>query len=443
MEPTIHHAIAAIAILHEQMSLYPAGLELKSHGPNVSIFFYNRAISALLQMFETEQISISLTAMANILFTCFEYFQGNVTAARTHVKSGIDLLNSWRQNTRAISNKPWGENYDSFESYFMETEIAPLLSVFRVNILGEEDGLGSIIFLNPVDQEGRIVIGDRFESIKQARASLLDVIMSKSWHFQSTDEDSPRKQHLDGEAATMTNVNMNEMVSQWQDNFDDLISRQSSSWDKKERQAANVVRIIQLAEMLHGRNYATGNECSWDCARAEFEEMLSIADSLISDITRFPGKGFRLLSLDFGKIFCFHLLAWKCRWPSIRRRALYLLGKVSKREWLLDAKHYHAIFSRIMEIEEAHISLLPDNIIRRDLVPPEHARIYDFTVIPQQLSSSGRPRGSAVYAVTFCSRPLGLGGQSSSVTEHMRLESSHPGETAIPSNLLRQHPSHL
>lgn len=146
--------------------------------------------------------------------------------------------------------------------------------------------------------------------------------------------------------------------------------------------------------MLHGRNYATGNECSWDSARAEFEEMLSIVDSLISDITRFPDKGFRLLSLDFGKIVCFHLLAWKCRWPSIRRRALYLLGKVSKREWLLDTKHYHAIFSLIIEIEEAHLNLLPDDIIRWDLVPPEHARIYDFTIIPQQLSSSGRSRAS-------------------------------------------------
>lgn len=442
MEPAIRHAIAAIAILHEQMSLYPAGLELKSHGPNVSILFYNKAISALLQRFETEQISISLTAMANVLFTCFEYFQGNVTAARTHVKSGIDLLNSWRQNTRAISNKPWGQNYDSFESYFMETEIAPLLSVFRVNILGEKDGLGSTIFLNPVDQEGRIVIGDRFESIKQARASLLDVIMSKSWHFQSTNQVSPRKYQADGKAAAMT-MNMNEMVSQWQDNFDDLISRQSFSWGKKERQAANVVRIIQLAEMLHGHSNAAGNECSWDSARAEFEEMLSIADSLISDITRFPGKGCRLLSLDFGKIFCFHLLAWKCRWPSIRRRALSLLGKVSKREWLLDAKHYHAIFSRIMEIEESHLGPLPDDIVQRDLVPPEHARIYDFTVIPQQSSSSASSRMPTVYTVTFWSRPLGLGKPASSVTKHMRLESSHPSETAIPSNLLRQHPSHL
>lgn len=68
--------------------------------------------------------------------------------------------------------------------------------------------------MHPVDQESRIVIGDRFESLKQARAGLLDVIMPKSWHFQSTDEDSPRTHQSNGKAATMTK-NMNEMVSQW------------------------------------------------------------------------------------------------------------------------------------------------------------------------------------------------------------------------------------
>lgn len=126
----------------------------------------------------------------------------------------------------------------------------------------------------------------------------------------------------------------------------------------------------------------TSKKCSWDSARAEYEEMLSIADSLIFDHSRFPYDEFRLLSLDFGMLFCFHLLAWKRRWPSLRRWAQSLLWKVPKREWLLNAKHYHAIFPRSMEIEEAHLGALSEEIIQRDLVPPEHARIYDFTVIP-------------------------------------------------------------
>lgn len=447
VEPTIRHAIAAIAILHEEMSPRSTGREWDVHGPELPVQCYNRAIRALLHKFKAEQTSISMTSMANILFICFEYFQGNLTAARSHVKSGIKLLEYWRENTRMLDNKPWGQRYDSYESYFMETEIAPLLSVFRVNILDEEDVDDTRFYLNPVDRNGSVVLGDRFENIQQARAGLLDVIASASRRLQTVDEHIPIKNQAGEKANQITHIIPHKIMSQWETNFVDLVSRQSSSWGIKERQAANIVRIIKIAETLGTRNYMTSNECSWDSARAEYEEMLSIADSLISDHSRFPNDGFRLLSLDFGMLFCFHLLAWKCRWPSLRRWALSLLRKVPKREWLLDGKHYHAIFSRIMDIEEGYFGTLPEEIIQRDLIPPEHARIYDFTVIPQPSPSfSSSPflgsslSGRAVcYAVTFWRKPMGLNGPSASVTEFMKLEASQSGETAVPSSLIDKH----
>lgn len=461
VEPTIRHAIAAIAVLHEEMLSRPAEREWSIQSQELPIQFYNRAIRALLQKLQTEQTSISLTFMANILFTCFEYFQGNLTAARSHVKSGINLLQSWRETTRTLSNKPWGQSYDSHESYFMETEIAPLLSVFRTNILEKEDAKENGFFLNPVDQNGIVVLGDRFENIQQARVGLLDVITatSGSCHFEPLEKHSPGKDQA-VEHVDKCTKNIDEIISQWQSNFDDLVFRKGSSWGYRERQVASVVRIIKMAETLGRRNYLADDECSWDSARAEYEEMISIADSLISDQSRFPEDGFRLLSLDFGKLFCFHLLAWKCRWPSLRRWALSLLLKVPKREWLLDAKHYHTIFSRIMEIEEAGINALPEEIIQQDMLPPEHSRIYDFEAIaqtpssstsssPASSSSSSPPssssssNGAACYAVTFWSKPMGHDGPFVSVTEHLETESSHPGETAVPLNLIAQHYLHL
>lgn len=445
VEPTIRHAIAAIAILHEEMSSSSAGREWDLHGPEVPVQCYNRAIRALLQKFKTEHTSISLTSMANILFTCFEYFQGNLTAARSHVKSGIKLLQSWRENTRLLANKPWGQSYDSHESYFMETEIASLLSVFRINILNKEDVEDVGFYLNPVDKNGNVVLGDRFENIRQARAGLLDVITSVSQRLQTVDEHIPNIHQVGEKVDQITHNIPDEIMSQWEANFDDLVLRQSPSWGNKERQAADIVRIIKIAETLGIRNYMTSNECSWDSARAEYEEMLSIADSLISDHSRFPNDGFRLLSLDFGMLFCFHLLAWKCRWPSLRRWALSLLRKVPKREWLLDAKHYHAIFSRIMEIEEVQLGASAEEITQRDLVPPEHARIYDFAPQPSPSSSpspcsSSNSSGQVVcYAVTFWSKPMGLHGPLSSVTEYMHLDASQPGETAVPSSLIDKH----
>jgi hypothetical protein len=433
------------------MSSSSAGQKWDIHRPEVPVQCYNRAICALLQKFKTGQTSISLTSMANVLFTCFEYFQGNLTAARSHVKSGIKILESWREDTRMSASKPWGQKYDSYESYFMETEIAPLLSVFRINILDKEDLKDTRFYLNPVDRNGEVVLVDQFENLQQARAGLLDVITSASWRLQVVDEQIPNNHQAGEKVNRIRHTIPNEIISQWESNFNDLVSRRSSSWGNQERQAANIVRIIKIAETLGNCNYMTSNECSWDSARAEYEEMLSIADSLISDHSRFPDGGFRLLSLDFGMLFCFHVLAWKCRWPSLRRRALSLLRRVPKREWLLDAKHYHAIFSRIMEIEEAHFGAVPEEIIQRDLVPPENSRIYEFTVIPQpspptsysHSSSSSSSGGAVCYAVTFWSKPIGLDGSISSATEYMKLESSQPGETAVPSSLIAQHYSHL
>ncbi|OKO94386.1 hypothetical protein PENSUB_11653 [Penicillium subrubescens] len=439
VEPTIRHAIAAIAILHEELSSSSPGREWDINGPEVPVQCYNRAIRALLQKFETEQTPISLTSMANILFTCFEYFQGNLTAARSHVKSGIKLLESWRENTRLLAHKPWGQSYDSYESYFMETEIAPLLTVFRINILDNEDIEDARFYLNPVDKNGDVVLGDRFENIQQARAGLLDVITSASGRLRAVNEHLPNNDLAGKKVNQITHVIPEEIMSQWETKFDDLISRQSYLWGNKERQAANIVRIINIAETLRARNYMTSIESSWDSARAEYEEMLSIADSLISDHSRFPNDGFRLLSLDFGMLFCFHLLAWKCRWPSLRRWALSLLCKVPKREWLFDPKHYHAIFSRILEIEEGYLGALPEEIIQQDLVPPENARIYDFTVIPQSSPSSYSSGRAVSYSVTFWSKPMGLDGPLSSLTEYMLLEASQPGETAVPSSFIDKH----
>lgn len=47
-----------------------------------------------------------------------------------------------------LANKPWGQSYDSYESYFMETEIAPLPNVFCINILDKEDVEDTRFYLN-------------------------------------------------------------------------------------------------------------------------------------------------------------------------------------------------------------------------------------------------------------------------------------------------------
>lgn len=78
-------------------------------------------------------------------------------------------------------------------------------------------------------------------------------------------------------------------------------------------------------------------------ARAAFDHILALAETL-ADRDLFPDGLSRSLSLDMGLIFPLHAVAWKCRYPDLRRRGLAVLQRIPKREWMFDAERYHAVF---------------------------------------------------------------------------------------------------
>lgn len=172
--------------------------------------------------------------------------------------------------------------------------------------------------------------------------------------------------------------------------------------------------------MFGVRAYEAQSECEWDIYRDEYEDLIRFADAIFSDRVRFPDELSRTLSLDFDLIFPLHAVAWKCRWPRLRRQGLDLLHRSSRREWLFEAQHYHAIFSRIMETEEAScgrpLGVQPED----EWLPPEHVRVGDFLVDGKPTPPGEIP----IYQVTFFSRPQGSDGPLKSVTENMRLVSS-------------------
>lgn len=138
--------------------------------------------------------------------------------------------------------------------------------------------------------------------------------------------------------------------------------------------------------------------------------------SLLSDSHYFPDEPHRRISADLGIIFPLQVVGWKCRWPRIRRRALALLLQTSKRECLLDADHFHAIFSRIMEYEERSLCL-PSGAVPDDTLPPEHVRVYHFYIATQPTSALG----ASLYAATFLTKPNGPDKEWHSHTEYLDL----------------------
>lgn len=438
-EPAIRNAIAAVAMFHEEISPQSAIQPRGNLDPRVSIRLYNRSIRGVIERLQAGPTVTPLIALASILFSCFESWRGNQEIAKSHVQSGIQILHSWREraNGSTMASHPWGQKYDSSESRFMEMEIAPLLSVLGTSILDRETARKATVILHPVNDPDNVVLGDRFDNPRQARVGLQDVMTYASWRIQTIDVNLLNESEIKSEVIRITNSSR-QSLDQWEANFDDLLRRRSLSWSKADKQAADIVRIIHLADRIGRPSYMAGSECAWDNAKAEYTEMLSLVEDLVSDNEHYPHDGFEPLSLDFGKLSMLHLLAWKCRWPRLRRRGLDLFENLPRREAMLDTQHYHTIFSRIMEIEEAHLRISLDEIVQQDLLPPEHSRIHDFTVTA--LSSSRKP---AVYAVSFWSKPQGLDGPSSCVTEYMQLGDSQLDDTSIPRSLIPATPSSL
>lgn len=443
-EPAIRQAIAAIGLVHEQegsFQLSPRS-RIGSTRPDFAVQLYNRAIRSIIERSATDTNAIPIVVVASILFTCFEFFQRNSTAATTHVSSGINLLRTWRENAGGPKG-PWGQRYLSFESHFIETELAPIISLFNINACGFGAGPRDRILLNAVDNSGLVVLADRFETLREARVGLVDLVTAAVSLFQQMDHSVSEGQFP--AASTLTLLNrIRFALDRWKANFEDLTRRRQSTWDKDQKSAANAIRIMWHSSDIGITTYRIDSESAWDAHRPVYEEIVQLVDSLISDPDRYPDELSKTLSLDPGLIFPLHAVAWKCRWPDIRRKGLDLLLRIPKREWLYDASHYHAIFSRIMAIEEAHLDLPSDTdrdtvaMEEESMLPPEHVRIHDFYTVPLPPTTSGC---CSRYAVTFMSKPNGLNKEWHFQTENLSLQQQNSqtggnGEAVAPFNLL-------
>lgn len=423
-EPAIRQAIAAIGSVHEEQGLKRLeDSNVSSAGPQTAVQLYNRAIRLVIARANVDPNAIPAVTMASILFTCFEFLRGNAPAAASHITSGVRLLQEWRDKTGTQPVGPWGQSHKSFESQFMETELAPILSLFNLNTCEFGPGQRSRVILNAVDEHGFLVLADKFEDLREARVALVDLVTSTSVLFSNMDESVGKGQLPDTNLVTVFS-GMRNNLDRWKANFENLVDRKGATWDKAQRSAADNIRIMWCSTEIGIISYTVGTETAWDAHRDSFEQTLRLSESLISDTDRYPDDLSKTLSLDLGLIFPLHAVAWKCRWPRLRRRGLDLLLRSPKREWLLEAERYHALFTRVMEFEESALSVpfidTPD-ADEEDFLPPEHARIHDFYCQPLPNTTSRTGNKYTLHAVTFETKPDGPHGEPRYHTECIRM----------------------
>ncbi|EYE90902.1 Zn(II)2Cys6 transcription factor [Aspergillus ruber CBS 135680] len=381
VEPAIRQAIAAIGSVHEEQGLkrlQGGSGSSSSTGFVTAVQLYNRAIRLVIARAEVDPNAIPAVTMASILFTCFEFLRGNAPAAASHITSGVRLLQEWRDKTGTQPIGAWGQSHKSFESQFMETELAPILSLFNLNTCEFGPGQRTRIILNAVDKQDFLVLPEKFGNLRESRVALVDLVTSTSVLFSNMDESIGKGQPLDTNLVEVFSGIRNNL-DRWKVKFEELVYHKEATWDKKQRSAADNIRIMWYSTEIGILSYTAGTETTWDGRRDSFEEILRLSELLISDTDRYPDDLSRTLSLDLGLIFPLH---------AIEEAAL----SVSR-----------------MDAPDAN---------EEDFLPPEHARIYDFYCQPLSKGyTSETGKMYTLHVVTFETKPDGPQGEPQYYTE--------------------------
>lgn len=418
----------AIAVLHEtKMSDFTAcGLRNPSIGG--ALQFYNKAINAITKRASTGSDALSVVITACIAFVCFEGLWGRNDAALKHLRSGIELVQSHRE-THGQPTSPWGHFYSSFQSAFLETELAPTLSSLNMSI--REFSQTNIYFsLNPLDDMGVPVLGEVFNNLSEARAGLLDLNNAGLKLFRA----SMGICHFD-EDNTPTSVYVDRVqraVTMWGINLGSLIERCQGRWTDEDKIGMESLRLVWLTIKI-GVHAGVSTEDEWDAHLSDFEEVIRITESLIPTVHTANDLHYtsRAFSYDTSLIDPLTIVAFKCRWPHVRRKALDLLLRVPQRDCFFDALHTHTVLSRIMEIEEASLNLPPGVVPPEDALPPANARIFYFYMTPQPLAEN------EVYGITYLIKQNSTDSEWRLHKEHIRLPSTLTGNEGT-SPCLRQ-----
>lgn len=424
-EPSIRQALAALGSLHECEA---QSLDTRVGSPDADQL-YARAIRSAVDKAGTGESAVPIVVMASILFTSFEFLRRNAAAAATHIANGISILRSWRQSSQTTQDRLCDRKYPSYEAQFLHSELAPILTLFSLNASEFSPFPKNRLILHE-SKTGVPHMPARFETLREARVALVDLVTASAAFFQRLDvqvgaEQTPNLGFLAPSEDLRVGFDL------WKTNFQELLQRRESKWSVEEKSAANVIRIMQYGSEVGLAAYVVSNECEWDSRREEYEEILRVSEALLADSAYEPDGPSKGFNLEVGLIYPMHAVAWKCRYPSIRRRALDLLLRSPRREWLLDSRQYHAIFSRIMAIEEECLGLPPHAVPDDSVLPPEHVRVHEFFCVPQPEIA----RDPSGYGVTFMTKPEGIQGPWNFTTEYMSLPTVGVGDMA-PSNLI-------
>jgi hypothetical protein len=417
-EPAIRHALIAVSSFHEkseQLGKSPLSMSTELVGSDHVAYY--QAMNSLISCLSNGPVSTRIPLTACILFICMEFLRGDMDAAITHIESGINVLKFARDRKNLLGSAP--EPLSSFDSECTDIDLAPIFC--ELGFLASLFGRPSLGLYSDNSNTIESLIPNQYSNISEAKINLFDLLNASVQFIESVGE--AKFNFAIGIDEIAEWMRIASLMEQWKTVFEDFAMREQHRWSSVEIGAANILRVNFLAMKIRIAGSLEVEETSWDRHKTDYEEIVELSEKVLLGSPDSHSELTGYFSFELGVVSPLHFVAFRCRWPIIRRRALSLLYLYPRREGLYDSKRSYNVFKRVMLVEELSLGLQPGQEPAPDDLPPEFARIHQIDTTSEPVTPIGTP-------VNFISK---LGGPAG--VWYIRREFIHLGSMKIYGNI--------
>jgi hypothetical protein len=342
----LYHAMVAIGALHESLGdpgTDPSNTALAAQ-PKFALEQCNKAIGLMVKRGESSNDTIATLTLC-IFFVAFEILQSNLDSALAHFRSGLAILQTWKNTLEATATqsernmvneiatimKRFGESCD------FEPPVVPMVSSPASSM---EDGSSK--------SHATLMLPDSFSGVEQAAKYLqevLDLLFAGAADkiVESPGSDVPP---WDGTPSRL---------KMWRTRYRRLC--ESSQQHKLDFHTRRQLRFLNIHYFVGKIMYATkdmASEMDYDPHCRTFEKLVEECRKVVRlEQEHIASERKMYVSFDLGIIMPLYFTGTRCRDPQIRRQAQSILQTVPRREGIWLSWITGNVVQAIIEREEA------------------------------------------------------------------------------------------
>ncbi|KFY09579.1 hypothetical protein V492_05438 [Pseudogymnoascus sp. VKM F-4246] len=349
-EPSLRHAVIAIAALHEEFTNRSLGEVSPSRECTFAINQYMKSISHLRRSLSTGKLAPLTTLMSCLLFVCFDYLKGNSDSAMMHLQNGLEILRDLSGEERDIAEK-------RMTPLFMRLAVQSILYIDTRNYFDQKRFAKQLMSVRTREPDP---IPEAFGDLEEARSALDMTTNGLFGVFYICDgkctnmrkDDQPM--HAQPPEAYATYKTYSAQLLTWGSSFSAFMSLKSHALTARQIRGAALLKIHHITATIMGRSIpdltdprsiavAANDATVFASCTKEFQTVVSLSRSLVEaaeqDTQHGNGKlaGGLTFSADMGLIAPLYYVCIKCADMTLRGQAIELLGRCPRREGMWDS----------------------------------------------------------------------------------------------------------